>query len=174
MNPASANVSLWSQDVPTLIESCRRKIIIISHAGKNRFSAQPRSFKISLRVRAACAGNRQSAARATEIGNPLLEPTPRFIRLQRAFPDGDDVPALAAQGAFVAEVAGLVSLDLVLPPCAARFRDSEVRAVLMAVPEAAVDEEDGGGRSLLVFSFQFSVFRKRAGRGGICFSGRGR
>lgn len=53
------------------------------------------------------------------------------------------MPALVAQGVFLAEVARFVSLDLVFPPCAAGFRDTEVRAVIMPVPEAAVDENHG-------------------------------
>ena len=32
-----------------------------------------------------------------------------------AFPDGDDVPAEIAEGVFVAEVAGLIAVDLGLP-----------------------------------------------------------
>lgn len=68
---------------------------------------------------------------------------PGRVFSQRAFPDGDDVPAEAADGVFVAEVAGAVALDLLPPPCAAGFREAEVRAVFMPMPEAAVDEDDG-------------------------------
>lgn len=53
------------------------------------------------------------------------------------------MPALIAQGGFVAEVAGLVSLDLAFPPYAAGFRDAEVRAVVVAMPETAVEEDHG-------------------------------
>jgi hypothetical protein len=59
--------------------------------------------------------------------------------LQGAFPDGDDVPAEFAELLFVAGVAEWVAEDLGLPPCAARFRQAEVRAIRMAVPEATAD-----------------------------------
>lgn len=43
----------------------------------------------------------------------------------------------------MAQVAGSVPFDLAFPPRAAGFRQPEVRTVLMSVPEAAVDEDDG-------------------------------
>ena len=52
------------------------------------------------------------------------------------------MPTELAEGGFIPQVAGLVSLDLCPPPLAAGFRNAEVRAMLMAVPEAAVDEDD--------------------------------
>jgi hypothetical protein len=53
------------------------------------------------------------------------------------------VPTEVAEGVFVAEVAGLVAFDLRLPEGAAGFRETEGMAVFMAVPETAVDEDDG-------------------------------
>ena len=52
------------------------------------------------------------------------------------------MPAELAEGGFIPQVAGLFALDLCPPPLAAGFGEAEVRAILMAVPEAAVDEDD--------------------------------
>ena len=52
------------------------------------------------------------------------------------------MPAELAGGGFIPQIAGLVSLDLCPPPVAAGLGKAEVRAMLMAVPEAAVDEDD--------------------------------
>ncbi len=43
----------------------------------------------------------------------------------------------------MADVAGLVSLDLGFPPIVVGFGETELGAVFVAVPEAAVDEDDG-------------------------------
>ena len=53
------------------------------------------------------------------------------------------MPAECAQGVFVAEVAGAVAVDFHGPPIAAGLREAEVFAVFVAVPEAAMDEDDG-------------------------------
>ena len=53
------------------------------------------------------------------------------------------MPTELAEGGFVAEVAGLVSLDLGFPPIVVGLGEAEVGAVFVAVPEAAVDEDDG-------------------------------
>lgn len=63
--------------------------------------------------------------------------------LQSAFPDGDDVPASTEEIIFVSQVPGFVALDLRRPEGAAGFREAEVAAVFMSVPEATVDEDDG-------------------------------
>ena len=51
------------------------------------------------------------------------------------------MPAGRGESGFVAEVAGLVAVDLRLPEGAAGFREAEGRAVFVPVPEAAVDED---------------------------------
>ena len=53
------------------------------------------------------------------------------------------MPAELAELVFIPQVAGLVSLDLCPPPVTAGFGEAEIWAILMAVPEAAVDEDDG-------------------------------
>lgn len=53
------------------------------------------------------------------------------------------MPTELAEGGFVAEVADLVSLDFGFPPIVVGFGEAEVGAVFVAVPEAAVDEDDG-------------------------------
>ena len=40
-------------------------------------------------------------------------------------------------------VASAVALDLAFPPCSAGFRQAEVGALFVAVPEAPVNEDDG-------------------------------
>ena len=86
---------------------------------------------------------RRQRRRAKQPRNPPLQPIPCRLGFHRAGPDGDDVPAESGQGGLVAGVAGAVAFDLRPPPVAARLRQAEVRAVLVAVPEAAVDEDDG-------------------------------
>ncbi len=53
------------------------------------------------------------------------------------------MPAKSSEGVFVSEIPDFVAFDLRLPKGAAGFREAEVVAVFMAVPEAAVDEDDG-------------------------------
>ena len=53
------------------------------------------------------------------------------------------MPTGFPQGIFVPEIALAVAFYLLFPPSAARFRQAEVGAVLMPMPEAAVDEDDG-------------------------------
>ena len=59
------------------------------------------------------------------------------------FPDSYNMPTELAECIFMTEVACLVFLDFRPPPFAAGFRKAEVGAVFMAVPETAVDEDDG-------------------------------
>jgi hypothetical protein len=72
----------------------------------------------------------------------LFQPCGVAFCLEGSFPDGDDVPVEREQGGFVPQVAGLVALDLFPPRVPAGFWQAEVRAVVVAVPEAAVDEDD--------------------------------
>ena len=58
-----------------------------------------------------------------------------------AFPDGEDAPAEAGEGAAVTLVAGGVALDFGEPVVAARGGDAAGPA-MVHVPEAAVDEDD--------------------------------
>lgn len=51
------------------------------------------------------------------------------------------MPAECAEIVLVAEVAGLVAFDLLFPEGPAGFWKAELRAILMSVPEAAVDED---------------------------------
>lgn len=60
-----------------------------------------------------------------------------------AFPDAEDSPAEGGQLFFVADAAGNVALDLRLPELYFGFRQTEVLAAFVAVPEASVDEYDG-------------------------------
>ena len=83
---------------------------------------------------------RSFAEQARQAGG---EPLAVLRPSQRTFPDRDDMPARVAEGGFVVEVAGLVVLDLLPPPCAAGFRQAVVRAMLVPVPETTVDEDDG-------------------------------
>lgn len=53
------------------------------------------------------------------------------------------MPAHGVDCAFVAPVALLVALDFRFPPLRAGRGQTEVLAMLMAVPEAAVDEDHG-------------------------------
>lgn len=53
------------------------------------------------------------------------------------------MPAEVEKRGFVAQVALAVASDLPFPPGAAGFWESEVPAVLMPVPETAVDEDGG-------------------------------
>ena len=65
-----------------------------------------------------------------------------------AFPDGEELPAEAAEGSAGAFVAGGVALDFGEPVALAGGGDAEGTAG-MSVPEAAVDEDDfleAGGR----------------------------
>ena len=61
---------------------------------------------------------------------------------QLAFPDDDDVPALGLQLAPDFLVAPLVTDNLFLPELGVGFGDRVVLAAFVAVPEAAVDEDD--------------------------------
>ena len=61
--------------------------------------------------------------------------------LQRAFPNGDDIPAEGVELRFLPQVPRLVSFDLRFPKMAAGFREAEGGAVFMPMPEAAMDEE---------------------------------
>lgn len=83
------------------------------------------------------------AGRTEEIRDTGEQPFPRGSVFQGAGPDGDDVPAEVLEGGFGAEIAGLVAGDLVGPPFGAGAGKAEVGAVFVAVPEAAVDEDDG-------------------------------
>lgn len=58
-----------------------------------------------------------------------------------AFPDDEGSPAAAGQGAAVGAVAAGVAVDFVKPVFAALGGDA-ARAACVAVPEAAVDEDD--------------------------------
>ena len=60
-----------------------------------------------------------------------------------AFPEGDGVPAKVAEFDAAVEVAFAVTLDFCLPEVCVGFWHNEVFAVLMSVPEAAVDEDGG-------------------------------
>jgi hypothetical protein len=53
------------------------------------------------------------------------------------------MPAKLAECIYVTEIACLVFLDFCGPPFRARSGDAERRAVLMPVPKAAMDEDDG-------------------------------
>ena len=58
-----------------------------------------------------------------------------------AFPDDDDIPRERFEPLVVEDVALLVVGDLVCPEVDACFRHDELRAALVPVPEAAVDED---------------------------------
>lgn len=60
-----------------------------------------------------------------------------------AFPDAEHAPALRTQFGFVAGVASRVALNLRPPEVDVGFGEPIVLATLMAVPEAAVDKDDG-------------------------------
>ena len=53
------------------------------------------------------------------------------------------MPPEAKKCSFIPEIPGLVAFDFLFPPSVSRFRQAEVGAVLMPMPEAAVDEDDG-------------------------------
>ena len=63
--------------------------------------------------------------------------------LHFAGPDGDHFPAGFAEFALHLGIAFFVFSQLLLPPLAAGFGNSEVFAVGVGVPEAAVDEDHG-------------------------------
>ena len=68
---------------------------------------------------------------------------PARLGFLRRIPRCDDVPAELAEFVFDAQVAVLVAGDLGGPPLAAGGREAEIRAMFMAVPEAAMDEDNG-------------------------------
>ena len=70
-----------------------------------------------------------------------FQPT-RIVQL--AFPNDEQAPAEFAQVAAVAGVAGDVGLELVAPELAVGLGGGRALAVLVAMPEASVDEDDGG------------------------------
>ena len=76
-----------------------------------------------------------------KAGQAAFQP---FWFSQFAFPDHDGTPAEFAKVAAVAGVAGDVGLELVAPEFAAGLGGGRALAVLVAMPEAAVDEGDGG------------------------------
>src|SRR5690606_29104109 len=80
--------------------------------------------------------------RTEQLGDFWKKPFPRGFVFQGAGPDGDDVPAEFVQGGFGAEVAGPVAGDFGFPPIGAGGGEAEVGAMFVAVPEAAVDEDD--------------------------------
>ena len=72
-----------------------------------------------------------------------LQPFPAIGVFQNAGPDGDDVPAEGEEVRFVAAVTGAVAHDFGSPPIAAGGGESEIGTMFVAVPVAAVDEDDG-------------------------------
>ena len=79
--------------------------------------------------------------------------------IQLAFPDDDDGPAFGLQLAPDFLVPLLVAGDFRLPKLSVGFRDVGVLAVFVAMPEAAVDEDDGAvlGEDDIRFAGQFLV-----------------
>src|SRR5438309_776803 len=65
-----------------------------------------------------------------------------FRVLQLAFPDRQHFPAFLGEKFLVARVALLVGLKLRLPEIEPGFRHARERALLVAVPEAAMHEND--------------------------------
>ena len=67
---------------------------------------------------------------------------------QRAFPDGDKVPAELAEGSLGAKVAGLVADDLSLPPVVAGLRQAigEAMGVAMIVAVKELKKLPGPAR----------------------------
>lgn len=75
-----------------------------------------------------------------------FDPTDGLVQcgfLQLAFPDDDDRPALSLQFAPDFLVTLLVACNLGLPEVGVGLGCRGVLAVLVAMPEAAVDEDDG-------------------------------
>lgn len=60
-----------------------------------------------------------------------------------AFPDADDSPAEGLEFGGLAEVTGSVGRDFGQPEVGVGFRHGRIAATGVAVPEAAVDEDDG-------------------------------
>ena len=60
-----------------------------------------------------------------------------------AFPDADDSPAEGLEFGGLAEVTGSVGRDFGQPEVGVGFRHGRIAATGVAVPEAAVDENDG-------------------------------
>lgn len=89
------------------------------------------------------------------------EPLAGTSIFEGALPDGDDVPALVEDGGFVAEIAGLIPFDFHGPEIDAGFRKAEGGAILMPVPEAAVNEDNGAvfREDNVGFSGQCFIFR---------------
>ena len=73
----------------------------------------------------------------------LDEPLAGRAFFEGTLPDGYDMPAEVAEGNLIFEIPCLVAFDLGFPKDAAGFREAECGTVFMAVPEAAVDEDDG-------------------------------
>jgi hypothetical protein len=69
-----------------------------------------------------------------------------FRVAQFAFPDDEGAPAEPAQVAAVAGVALDVRRELVAPELASGLGGARALAAGVTVPEAAVDEDDGGVR----------------------------
>ena len=74
---------------------------------------------------------------------PFLKPLDECEVLEVALPDDEDLPARLPQSRLVPLVPDLGFPDLLPPPIRPRFREPEVLAVLMPVPVATVDEDDG-------------------------------
>lgn len=66
---------------------------------------------------------------------------PLVLTTQLAFPDRDSVPALTVQQSDVSGIAGTVTGYFGGPEVRVCFRQPEVRAVRMSMPEAAIDED---------------------------------
>jgi len=66
-----------------------------------------------------------------------------FGVFELAFPDGEDTPALFSQFADMFFVVGDVALEFLPPEFFVGFRHAGDFAAFMAMPEAAVDEDDG-------------------------------
>jgi len=78
-----------------------------------------------------------------ELGGEGGEGGVALVGLEFAFPDGDDVPAHCLEKFGGGGVTLGVAADLGGPEVGVGLGDDEVLAPLVAVPEAAVDEDDG-------------------------------
>lgn len=77
------------------------------------------------------------------FGDAVQEWCQIFLVHDFTLPDGEHVPAVGFQLEGVELVAALVGKDLVLPECGVAFGLCGVLAVGVAMPEAAVHEDDG-------------------------------
>jgi hypothetical protein len=75
---------------------------------------------------------------------PLGQPSPGFVRIQpdRTFPDNRNLPVVGYQAVDHEQVTTPILAKLFVPEQCSRLGETEVRAIDMPVPEAAVHKHD--------------------------------